>query len=99
MATSTIDYHLMRCEVTGGTVEILYRHDMTPEDVDDLVSYLAVLQSHLLKLRSKTIATLNQPHCETCKSLMEFRMWDRPGGAPGNGFGCPKCHPMSVQSP
>jgi hypothetical protein len=39
-------------------------------------------------------AVLNQPHCATCKTPMEFRMWDRPGGIPGNGWGCPKCNPM-----
>lgn len=36
---------------------------------------------------------VNQPTCETCGTKMELRMRDRPGGAPGNGWGCPKCHP------
>jgi hypothetical protein len=33
--------------------------------------------------------------CSICGTLMELRMWDRPGGLPGNGYGCPKCHPWT----
>jgi len=36
------------------------------------------------------------PVCEACGTGMELRMWDRPGGPPGNGWGCPKCHPWTT---
>ena len=41
----------MRCEVTGGFVEVRYRHEMTAEDIGDLVGYLEVWQRHLTRGR------------------------------------------------
>ena len=41
--------HVMRCEVTGGFVEVRYVHDMSAEDVVDLILHLDVLRSHLIK--------------------------------------------------
>jgi len=41
--------HVMRCEVTGGYIEVRYGHAMTAEDLDDLAGYVAVWRSHLAK--------------------------------------------------
>lgn len=42
---------------------------------------------------NKLVKNSSPPTCPTCGSTMNLRMWDRPGGPPGNGWGCPKCHP------
>jgi hypothetical protein len=39
----------MRCEVTGGFVEIRFTHKMTAEDLGDLIAYLDVWRRHRLK--------------------------------------------------
>jgi hypothetical protein len=47
--TTTTEERVMRCEVTGGFVELRYRHNMSAEDVGDLISYLDILRRHLEK--------------------------------------------------
>lgn len=39
------------------------------------------------------------PMCETCKGTKQVLfMWDRPGGAPGNGYGpCPACQKQAAK--
>jgi hypothetical protein len=36
----------------------------------------------------------NSLHCIACGTQLALRFWDRPGGPPGNGYACPKCHPV-----
>jgi hypothetical protein len=36
------------------------------------------------------------PLCGRCGSPMTLTFWDRPGGAPGNGYRCYTCSPVSV---
>ena len=34
--------------------------------------------------------------CGTCGGAMTLRMWERPGGPPGNGYDCDRCNPIRV---
>lgn len=36
---------------------------------------------------------LNPPTCPICLKPMVLHVWDRPGGPPGNGWGCTACKP------
>jgi len=40
---------VMRCEVSGGFIEVRFTHKMTAEDLDDLICYLEVWKRHRLK--------------------------------------------------
>ena len=44
-----IEEHVMRCQVTGGFVEVRFRHKMSAEDIADLRAYLEVWERHLAK--------------------------------------------------
>jgi hypothetical protein len=39
--------------------------------------------------------TPDRPTCELCGAFMTLHFWDRPGGAPGNGWSCDACMPLA----
>jgi hypothetical protein len=39
------------------------------------------------------------PACPSCGKAMVLHMWDRPGGAPGNGWACTNCKPNMPSAP
>ena len=51
-----VEEHVMRCQVTGGFVDVRYRHEMTAEDVGDLVGYLEMWEQRLLKREVQVVA-------------------------------------------
>ena len=51
-----VEEHVMRCEVTGGFIEVRYRHEMTAEDIGDLMGYLEVWERHIVKRDAQVVA-------------------------------------------
>ena len=41
--------HVLRVEVSGGFMEVRFRHELTVEDVDDLMEYLEVFKRYRTK--------------------------------------------------
>lgn len=79
-------------DLTGGSM-----HCTSTDFVDSILSAVVTHPDVATKewLKPKPLTIGNPPACPTCGTRMELREWERPGGAPGNGYGCPKCSPMA----
>jgi hypothetical protein len=69
--------------------------DIDPEFAGDLKERLFKVGYVPSTVQQASAIPSGVPTCGICGTLMELRFWDRPGGPPGNGWGCPKCHPWS----
>ena len=94
-----VDEHVMRCQVTGGFIEVRFRHTMTAEDIADLVGYLSVWERHLAKREARVVVEASPPWFDTCQTIdcqawPTWRVVDAAGRAVRGSYNCDEHRPQ-----